>query len=1224
MTQLPWHISPDELVALRGKGGQTFVDFMSALIRAEAAYAGLKVDDVDTNIRVTIPDGGADAEVKAALGGPLAIDAASCWQFKATDFSHVSESEFIKEASKSEARRCIEAGYVYVFCVCHDAPPEKTNKLRDELTTVVRGINDNAPAPRLLNWGHLADWANRHPAIILRFFRRQFGHVLSYSSWLDMERAELSKFVAIQSRTPILEKIKAHAIDADTDSVLLSLRGPPGSGLSRLVAEALAATADRVIYIQDASTAVPTATTLVNHPTTTAILVIDNTPQAVRAELKKLFRGLSARFRILTIGNAEEAKTAASLWVPKLDGLELQRITEANFPHIPARHCRAIAHLAGGLPKLAAAMAMVYQRQPARFWDESTAEAREILQCIVPDPQDFRVLECLALFRRVGFSSGLEKQWDEACSLFGLETSDARRRALRLARSSSVVLIGPRYVSLRPPLFAKALFESMWAEFASGGAARLLDGLTQLAKPLLRQAELHAHEAARDAIIDWASHWLGGLAASQLANAEVVERLLNLIEIQPVRVLPVLARLIHGASDAELLASEEKFDGWPPRQHIYWKLGHLLERRATYEIAESALFRMAQAENRSQVPINNPTGATEVWAKSFHLFLSGTEVPYRDRLNVLRNRLRVLGDGAIHLIIAALNCAVEEFPTRSEASPFLAGDVRPIEWVPNTYEELRGCFDHALRLLGQCLQNPIGTTAAFAVLTKHGRSILRNGRGETLRKVLESVVLDQNQQAVLLGILSDFLFFEAKDTNEVDESVREYVDSIKSWRDSLHRKDLPGRVLEALSYSAHRDSLEDTSSWEEPFRGLAEELLLQPDTAVPILDMINGGDHNGAAQFALGRNLGTLDTFGRLTRPIFESARRAKSPVFVRGYITGIGEQGSNHDEAILLALEQLETDLPALAVDLNSMNTRLGSPADRALRLVRSGRLPPDYLIQVHSIRFGGELLTEALETVLSCLPNEPAAVSRIGLELLGQYLWTNKQEFPSDPRCLDAIWQVLEQGTLGSVYPAHAWEKLLERLSVVDRERAIRVACVACTTGNVAVKEEAAHRLSHFAKADPSIVLQYLGPLLLDDYTSSILAIGNHGAFLNELPLAIIRPWIEEHGARGARVLARHLSPPVVDDQGIVTISELTQYILDNFESDDDVFSDFCWSSHNGRWYSGDIAGIHDKEAEQYKALQAHPNRRVQKWAEARYRSSKGEAAFWRKHEEEEGYDE
>jgi hypothetical protein len=174
------------------------------------------------------------------------------------------------------------------------------------------------------------------------------------------------------------------------------------------------------------------------------------------------------------------------------------------------------------------------------------------------------------------------------------------------------------------------------------------------------------------------------------------------------------------------------------------------------------------------------------------------------------------------------------------------------------------------------------------------------------------------------------------------------------------------------------------------------------------------------------------------------------------------------------------------------------------------------------------------------------------------------------------------------------------------------------------VAVKEEAAHRLSHFAKADPSIVLQYLGPLLLDDYTSSILAIGNHGAFLNELPLAIIRPWIEEHGARGARVLARHLSPPVVDDQGIVTISELTQYILDNFESDDDVFSDFCWSSHNGRWYSGDIAGIHDKEAEQYKALQAHPNRRVQKWAEARYRSSKGEAAFWRKHEEEEGYDE
>jgi len=963
---------------------------------------------------------------------------------------------------------------------------------------------------------------------------------------------------------------------------------------------------------------------LVNHPTTRAILVVENCTQFIREELKKLLRGLSERFRVIAIGNAQDSSTGLALALPKLDGRDLQRIVEANFPDIPERHCRAIAHLAGGLPKLAAAMAKVHQRQPARFWDESAAEARDVLQCIIPDPQDFRVLECLSLFHRIGFSGGLESQWQEACSLFGIEAADARRRALRLARVPSVVLIGPRYISLRPPIFAKALFDSVWRDVTVGDPTRWLGSLTSLTKALLKQSELHAHEAARDAIVDWASPWLRELGPSHLRDPETVERLLNLVEIQASRVLPTLARLIENASYEELLASGERYDGWPPRQHIYWKLGHLLERRATYEIAESALFRMAQAETRSQVPINNSTGATEVWAKSFHLFLSGTEVPYRDRLNVLRNRLRVLGDGAVHLIIAALNCAIEEFPTRSEASPFSAGDVRPIEWVPKTYEDLRLCFDEALLLLGQCLQNPIGTIAAFAVLTKHGRSILRNGRGETLREVLASVVLDEHQQVFLLGVLSDFLFFEARNTNEVAESVREYVDSIKSWRDSLHRNDLQGRVLEALSYSAHRDSLEDTSSWEEHFRGLAEELLIQPDVAVTLLDMINSGKHNGAAQFALGHQLGRLDTLGRLVTPIFDSARRGQSPVFTRGYICGNGEQNANHDAAILLELARLEADFPALAVDLNAMNKRLGSPADRALRLVREGRLPPDYLIQVHSIRFEGELLTEALETVLDRLPNDPALVSHIGLELLGQYVWTKKHEFPSEPRCLAAIWQILEQGTFGSVYPAHAWEKLLERLSGVDRNRAIRIACMACTTGNVAVKEEAAHRLSHFAKTDPSSVMQYLGPLLIDDYTSSILAIGNHGSFLNELPLTAIRPWIDEHGVQAARVLARHLSPPVVDEQGNVTVPELTQYILDNFEDDDEVFSDFCRSSHNGRWYSGDIAGIHDKEAGQFKALLTHPNCRVQEWAEARYRSAKSEANFWRKRHEEEGYDE
>lgn len=189
MTQFPWQVDPQELFALRGHGGQLFSDFVSALLRAEAAAAGVKTDDVETNTRVNIGDGGVDAEIKVAIGGPLEISVPSAWQFKATSFTEVSKSNLLEEANKPESKRLIEAGYSYYVCVCDDAPPRKMGELDSTLLEIVRAISPAAAAPRVLNCGHLADWTNRHPSIVLRFFRQQLGEVLAYDRWLRMERA---------------------------------------------------------------------------------------------------------------------------------------------------------------------------------------------------------------------------------------------------------------------------------------------------------------------------------------------------------------------------------------------------------------------------------------------------------------------------------------------------------------------------------------------------------------------------------------------------------------------------------------------------------------------------------------------------------------------------------------------------------------------------------------------------------------------------------------------------------------------------------------------------------------------------------------------------------------------------------------------------------------------------------------------------------------------------
>src|SRR5581483_10492037 len=119
---------------------------------------------------------------------------------RAVQFSDFGESDLRQEANKSEAKRLIAAGYAYYVCVCDDWPPNKMGGLDLTLQNIVREINPGAPPPRLLNAGHLAEWAGRHPAVVLRYFRSHIGQALTYEAWQRKERNVLPTFVELQAR----------------------------------------------------------------------------------------------------------------------------------------------------------------------------------------------------------------------------------------------------------------------------------------------------------------------------------------------------------------------------------------------------------------------------------------------------------------------------------------------------------------------------------------------------------------------------------------------------------------------------------------------------------------------------------------------------------------------------------------------------------------------------------------------------------------------------------------------------------------------------------------------------------------------------------------------------------------------------------------------------------------------------------------------------------------
>lgn len=1222
MTKLPWVVAAEELFTLRGHGGQVFADFVSALLRAEGAASGVRPDDIQTNTRVNLPDGGVDAEVKAPLGGPLTLAVPTCWQFKATQFSAVNAASLTVEANKSEAKRLIELGYGYFVCVCDDAPPEKMTALDKALLGIVRTINPDAPVPRVLNVGHLADWASRHPGIVLQFFRQHLGQALAYEPWLKKERAILPTFVELAARDDATQRIRNHVSANRPARGVLSIRGPSGSGVSRLVAESLSSVAPRVIYVPDASVAVELVTSLLNQPTATGILVLDRCGAEVRMAVEALLAAESSRLRVVAIQDATQPSMDVSISLGKLDDSDAQRVIDANFNGIASSHRRAIVQFADGVLTIAVRLATAYLADRPRFLLDSAAWAHDELRRLVRDERDRETLKALSLFSRVGYNGDVAAQLDTVSRVFNLPRKEILQRLRRLSQAPGVVLLGSRYVSVRPRLFARPLFEAAWAEAVGDNVNAFVEELPpDLVLPFLKQTALHAPKAARDAVADWAMPWARGLKAAELQSSNTVERLIAFVEVSPSRMGPILSDLVKRTSDEEARAAGERVDSWPSRARVIWALRDLLERKDTHGLAESALFRLARVEEAPREGVRNGTSATETWAASFRLFLSGTEVAFKDRLTLLTARLEATGCNGVPLVVVALGYALDSYASRTEGAPIASGDVRRADWHPSTYGEVWECLDAAIALLARCMSDTTHAAVARKCFVRHVRSLLQNGRLDALRTAAESVPLDEGERVAVLGALDDFIGFDTQreQGEETSDSYPvEYVERVKTWHQSLKRADLSGRLLEAIAAPGYRRQVDDRDAWLAELDDLAGQLFDTTAELERLLPVLVSDEHHGGALFEIGRSIGQRDSEGALLSSIFACAVGAKNPLFIRGYVTGLAEHGVANDAALEREIDRLEERNPEMAVDLNGMNRRIGSAGARAIRLVRAGRLPARSLTGVWSLRFEGELLADSLETILATMVDRPDEAAATALEILGPLAWDAKSVLPNDERTLLAIWCVLETALDGARGEAHAWGRVLRRLSEHDLERAVRLASSAVVNGDFSIQEEAARELSVYIGKNPTLALSTLGPMLLDPKNSWRVLMGSRGAALLSFPVDALIQWIDENGVAAARVVAHQMPTPYIEAAGNPTVPRLTAHVLENFESDDRVFSSFCSSRHTGL-YSGDIAAQHEKEAAVAEQFRSHPVRRVREWADREAEWARKDAQRWREYDEE-----
>jgi hypothetical protein len=277
-----WTVDQKDFLLLRDGGGQPFTGFVDALIRAHGFVYGVGEAEILTSLRTNIADGGVDTEVQRGVPGDptgFLLDP-TCWQYKARNFSDISDGDLLEEIEKRYAKELIEKGYAYRFAICDDMPAEKQTGWEKLLTDHARQINPHAPATRVVTASQLASWVERYPALLPAHFGYDSGPIFYFEAWSRNITKVTPTFVPLEAWKGTAALIANH-IDLAHPVIraTLPLQGMAGVGKTRLVHEVIANVSGAqhlVLYTNDGDHAENVARSLANDRKTRCILVADD------------------------------------------------------------------------------------------------------------------------------------------------------------------------------------------------------------------------------------------------------------------------------------------------------------------------------------------------------------------------------------------------------------------------------------------------------------------------------------------------------------------------------------------------------------------------------------------------------------------------------------------------------------------------------------------------------------------------------------------------------------------------------------------------------------------------------------------------------------------------------------------------------------------------------------------------------------------------------------
>lgn len=1212
---------------------------LTGLLKAESAYAKLNPAVVTISSRLTVADGGIDAEVDVA---PDAHVPADCFfsagltgiQLKSgSSFKPWTESSIRGELINSAgtlfpevARLTEKRGRYVVVCTGHDLTPQQRNDACKHVVSVLEraGVADYGGLVDVLGASQISIFAERYPGIAasLTFDSIQEAWVLD--EWIrDAHMA--NSLLPAPAQTDLINQIRA-GIEGDAKHI--RVLGEPGLGKTRMVLEALRQPhiAPSVLYLCHGSKF--GQTTLFRQLlrvgwTKPLVLVLDDLSES---EMSDIWRHLKTRCGAMKLISLDHGH----------DESHDDEILRLQAPHLPDETIRGILEdrvgesrgldrwvaICEGSPRVAHAVAENLHANPTDLLRPPVTVAlwaRFLHGYGAQEDAASRQVDCvahhLALFSRFGFEDPVS---DEAAYVSKLiQKVDptigwARFQEIVQTLRARRVLQGSRTLFFVPKALHIYLWKQFWIRYGRGfDFVSTFETMPRSLHAWFLNKFRFADGKDTAFVVEEILKPEGVFSSRDVLISSTGSRFLStLAEANPAAVLRLLEDTIGKWTDAEL--AEFKTD----RQNIVWALEKIAVWRPLTVRALKVLARLAVNENADFS--NNATG-TLVGLFRIGPEAAATEASPEQRLPALLGLMRAGTDAERLLGLKALSSALDTRGVgfRTVGPEFQGLKERAKLWIPATYGDWWQAHLLYFRTLIEETEpwpaalRPQVCSALLEAVEHQIRTPLCT---ELAFQILERLISDR----VMVPSKLNKFFWHWQEYRESEEN-REVAVRLRRLARQYARRDLASRFQR---YVLDVDWLE----WEEEYRdrrdqppshakalvaALARRIAAYPHRFSEISHLLTPESHTPAIWY-FGEQLAVNDKERTLLPSLADIAQSSGHSTCLHGYLTGVKAQSIERFESWLTDLLR-SSDTAGLGTEITLRSAYSEDAFNRCLDALEARWIEPAVFGALQYGKALDSIPTRQIERLFRLIQER---VTPEALRLLIRLMNSMSSDQPL-PCGSDFVFAVVLQTIPGSGHPGQSvrfdWKRVCSRLVRSDTSLAVPLLDAILRAMGEDYRLSYDHSIEELTNElvgiDPERAWQVTAKQfeaalpkwrsdLYDWLKGGIRTFGEtRRGPIADMPESGILSWIESDPSERAALIAHAVLPTLDDDDG----GGLTRQLLARYGHIEGVCSGISASFHSGSWTGPASQHLKRQRDILRRWLAAGFDFRVSQWIEA-----------------------